>query len=37
MRFELAGSLIRPDPLVLTYNANPTFDTQLYRFWLYSF
>lgn len=27
MRFELSGSLIRPDPLVLTYNADATFDT----------
>lgn len=27
MRFELSGSLIRPDPLVLTYEADGTFDT----------
>lgn len=30
MRFELAGSLIRPAPLLLTFNANATFDTQKY-------
>lgn len=30
MRFELAGSLVRPDPLVLTYDVNATFDTQYY-------
>lgn len=28
MRFELAGSLVRPDPLVLSYLANATFNTQ---------
>src|SRR5512140_3840869 len=27
MRFELSGSLIRPDPLLLTYTADGTFDT----------
>lgn len=27
MRLELSGSLIRPDPLVLTYTADATFDT----------
>lgn len=27
MRFELSGSLIRPDPLVITYTADGTFDT----------
>jgi len=27
MRFELSGSLIRPDPAVLTYNEDGTFDT----------
>lgn len=30
MRFELSGSLIRPDPLVLTYTADATFDTDSY-------
>ena len=30
MRLELAGSLIRPDPLVVQFNANGTFDTQQY-------
>lgn len=29
MRFELSGSLIRPDPLLLTYTADDTFDTQV--------
>ena len=27
MRFELSGSLVRPDPLVLTYDDDGTFDT----------
>lgn len=27
MRFELAGTIIRPEPLVITYNADGTFDT----------
>lgn len=27
MRFELSGSLIRPDPLVITYDDDATFDT----------
>ena len=31
MRFELAGSLVRPDPLVIKFNANQTFDVQKYR------
>lgn len=31
MRLELAGSLIHPDPLVLMFNANQTFDTLNYR------
>lgn len=30
MRFELAGSLIRPDPLVIKFNANQNFDVQKY-------
>jgi hypothetical protein len=30
MRFELSGSLIRPAPLVLTYNSDDTFDTLSY-------
>lgn len=30
MRFELSGSLIRPAPLVLTYNSNVMFDTLSY-------
>src|SRR6185503_11440524 len=30
MRIELAGSLIRPDPLVLRFDANATFDTLKY-------
>lgn len=30
MRFELSGSLIRPEPLILTFNANDTFDTLEY-------
>lgn len=30
MRFELSGSLIRPDPLVLTYTDDATFDTDDY-------
>ena len=30
MRLELAGSLIQPEPLVLRYDANQTFDTQKY-------
>lgn len=30
MRIELAGSLIRPDPLVLKYTANQNFDTLSY-------
>lgn len=30
MRFELSGSLIRPDPIILTYNDYATFDTLSY-------
>jgi hypothetical protein len=30
MRLELAGSLIRPDPLVIKFNTNQTFDVQKY-------
>jgi Glycine-rich domain len=30
MRFELAGSLVQPDPLVIKFNANANFDTQHY-------
>ena len=30
MRFELAGSLVRPDPLVIRYDTNQTFDTPTY-------
>jgi Glycine-rich domain len=30
MRFELAGSLVRPDPLVIKFNANGNFDVQKY-------
>ena len=30
MRLELAGSLVHPDPLVLMFNANQTFDTLKY-------
>ena len=30
MRIELAGSLVHPDPMVLTFNANGTFDTLAY-------
>ena len=30
MRFELAGSLVRPDPLVIKFNANQNFDVQKY-------
>lgn len=30
MRLELSGSLVRPDPIVLKFNANSTFDTQKY-------
>jgi hypothetical protein len=30
MRFELAGSLIHPDPLVVKFNANQNFDVQKY-------
>jgi len=30
MRFELAGSLVQPDPLVLKFAANATFDTLYY-------
>lgn len=31
MRFELAGSLVRPDPLVIKFNANQTFDVLKYK------
>lgn len=31
MRIELAGSLIRPDPTVIKFNVNQTFDVQHYR------
>jgi len=30
MRFELSGSLVRPDPLVIKFNANQNFDTTKY-------
>jgi len=30
MRFELAGSLVQPDPLVIKFNANQNFDTTKY-------
>jgi Glycine-rich domain len=30
MRFELAGSLIRPEPLVIKFNSNQNFDVQKY-------
>ena len=30
MRFELAGSLVHPDPLVIKFNANQSFDTLKY-------
>src|SRR4029077_6268878 len=30
MRFELAGSLVHPDPLVIKFNANQSFDTIKY-------
>lgn len=30
MRFELAGSLVHPDPLVIKFNANASFDVQKY-------
>lgn len=30
MRFELAGSLVRPDPLVIRFNANQTFNPSTY-------
>ena len=30
MRLELAGSLILPDPLVITYISNQNFDVQKY-------
>ena len=30
MRFELAGSLIHPDPLVLKFNSNANFDVLQY-------
>lgn len=31
MRFELAGSLIQPEPLVIKFNSDQTFDVQHYR------
>jgi hypothetical protein len=30
MRFELAGSLVRPDPVVMRFNSNQNFDVQKY-------
>ena len=30
MRFELAGSLVHPDPLIIKFNANQNFDTTKY-------
>jgi hypothetical protein len=30
MRFELSGSLVRPDPLVIKFNSNQTFDVSKY-------